>query len=304
MSLPEPSFALLHMISGYHAGTCCEFSGAISIGSSGQDSIILADPSVEPHHLELKLVGSDIFLKPLQKQVCIDGEELEVGSEYAVTLPVVFHLGSVEMKCTRETDEKSENFSEEIKDIAIKNLYLTRIQNILSRPLWFGAAIGIIILIGFVFISGRSQADRLIAPVVKDKPIASNVISDEKIIEITDSKLNGSGFQNITVSVSSGLVELNGTIKPEMEQKLKAILTWFDAEFGTHYVMLSHVDIKEPQIPKFVVDAIWVDKNSSVIIAGKTYALNDTLPGNYKLESIDKNKLVVSRQGHSFDVVY
>ena len=113
------------------------------------------------------------------------------------------------------------------------------------------------------------------------------------------SQLDAAGLKRLEVSTDSvnGTVVVRGGMRVAEEDKLSAVSRQFDAVYGG-IIMLdvqTHRSNDTVTLP-FLINAIWMDNNPRLTLhnGSKRYE-GDTLPGGWRLEKINPDRVTISR---------
>lgn len=102
----------------------------------------------------------------------------------------------------------------------------------------------------------------------------------------------------------SGTVIATGTVDPAGLEKWRDVLKWYDTRPDSP-LLVNNVSrgTANAQTPQF--RSVWVDGNPHVVLAtGQTARAGDTVPGGWRIETIDRNGVVLVRDGRSMRLTF
>lgn len=110
---------------------------------------------------------------------------------------------------------------------------------------------------------------------------------------------------NIQVELGpSGTVIATGTVDPAGMEKWREVLKWYDTRPDSP-LLVNNVSrgTANAQTPQF--RSVWVDGNPHVVLAaGQTARVGDTVSGGWRIETIDRQGVVLVRDGRSMRLTF
>jgi hypothetical protein len=304
--------------SGRHAGAAVRLAaGRYALGSAADADILLSDAGIAPTHVEVDLRDGVCRLRAVDGAVLVDGRSLATGVRAELRLPSEFSLGGVRIAVSSELSAAPSPV----------RLGRRRVR------LMAGAvgALAVMGVIGGIVLDGMPAASRGF-PETK-RPIgvadfghaglsaAGAVAAVEPAVEVTPEderpvavaagalgrRLRSAGLTGlVSVRVAGSTIEAWGSVRPENERDWLSVQAWFDETYRGRMPLLARVKVDEgaAAVPRFAIRGIWTGADAYVIASdGEKYGVGSKLPGGWAIERIEREQIVVSRQGDRVSLV-
>jgi hypothetical protein len=299
--------AFLEVVDGVHSGVTLPLDKSVySIGSKPGTDIILADEGVAPEHGVIRLHGRTVIVEAV-------GGDIGLGTRHRVahghgcrtTLPVELSLGSAVIRIAQPAESRTPF----IGGTALR---------------W--SAIGAVACAVLIPMSGydpvaaisRMSLAAPAAPVSDAAPsrfalTGERTAATDRLSSAADAtgttvdaaagalgeKLAQAGLAELAARVDGSRVLVSGAILHDQNAAWSDIQRWFDATFGSRYVLASAVGIRPPGgNPKFDLQAIAFSESPYVITAdGQRRYPGAVLDKGWVIKEISERRLTLTKNG-------
>ena len=132
--------------------------------------------------------------------------------------------------------------------------------------------------------------------------IETRVVTVDAAAEALRRRLDNAGLADrVEVAPGNGKVTVTGEIDDERAPAWSAAQQWFDQRFGRHIVLDGRVAARRgPPGPPLSIRAVWTGDAPYVIAGnGQKYIEGALLDSGWKIEKIERDVIVLSRQGET-----
>lgn len=294
----QTSPSILHVLTGLNAGATCALpDGCFSIGSEPPARILLSDEHVAPEHIVVEHGEDGLRLGIKGPGVRIDGVDLVPGDVVAAVLPITLSIGNVDIRCEDgvKAEPPSRRFAWPFK--------LTRLSALgagtaISAALLAGITLSPVITNAFVLPGGPPS------PSIKQSPAPEASITDAILESETKEQLQANKLANLSITVSSGVVTVQGELNPALTGRLHDVELWFDRRFGQQAVFMSQVSSQAARKFTILIDAVWNGPEPNIVVHGQRYYVGSSLPGGAIISQITPHHVLVTQNGQSYAVDY
>ncbi len=298
------------IVEGVQAGAARRLkTGALTLGSAGSNDLILLDDKVAEEHAEITFTHS-VFgvladVSARAPGVMVNGYGLPAGEVLdAQTLPLDIALGETRVRIARPAGGAK---TRRLQDAAQERLGAMRAR-FRGDPIIVGAALVLALLILGALAMNLLQRDRglvvgmnvptLVVPVSAE--MNRNWASDLRA-EVLAAGLG----DNLRIAEPEvGLLKVSGFVPESKVADLRTVQAWFDAQAdapatvwdvarGSALGPLPRVDMVRLSAPKAVV-----------LSTGDMVQLGDAFAGDWILEDVTRDTLVLARGGDRRTVAY
>jgi len=289
---------------GLHAGAKTTIkSGSFSLGSNEKSDVVLLADELAAHHAHITLLNPWTGRLRVEAQDqpirTIEGQVVENGRYIDLTLPAKFQAGKAEFRVESVQDmSRIKKIGVIAGAIALAALVLPSITSFFTyRP----EAMMMDVAPAPSSIFGNTGLGRQ----TTTQPVKDSLSLDQWRGNLQD-KLGAAGLIG-QVSIekgSTGNLVAVGTVEPQSLEKWRDVIKWYDSQSGAPMLVnnVTRGDVAV-QIPTF--RAIWVDAKPQVVLTnGQTANVGDTISGGWKIESIDSNGVLLTREGRSTRVAF
>lgn len=302
--------------SGRHAGASVGLDdGRYLVGSGGDADIVLTDTGIAGNHAEIRLTKGVCRLRPVGGDVSVEGRVLSVGVAAEIRLPAKIVMNGVQLSfesALHPVGERAVGSAPRLSRIAMG----------------LAGIVGVAIIGGFVVFDGFPAASRgfpdlgrsaggtvrsdgpateTSSAAVTTAPASPTAAQAMSAGEALTKRLRENGLAGmIMVASAGGSVEVRGAIRPENEREWTDAQAWFDATYKGRIPILTRVKVEENAItaPRLAIRGIWSGKDAYVISGdGDKYGVGAKLPGGWMIERIERDQVVVARQGERLNLV-
>ncbi|ARU59436.1 type III secretion pathway protein [Oleiphilus messinensis] len=301
------------ILSGAHAGAVhvLQYRDLLLIGNVPECEVILSDEGVQPRHCMLGIVGTEIWLRPIDGPAWYEDRKLVPGDTRTIPLNQVFRIGGVEIRIEVKQRDQREGLSTPVMVIEPEP---RKRQLHWGKLFYFTVPVLLFLLSIALFLSARygvfpntfetlpDEVSNVANPSVTDdgsdeSPAAQTSAADAKRL-VNDVKeiLRLSGIWAETRYLGDGRVEVSGHFG-EGEKLAKVIHSraMRDIE-GLQTVVARNLDevVREADESRRVASVVHGLDPYLVMADGSIYYLGAILPGGHRLEAIEGPDIVIS----------
>ncbi|WP_284178530.1 hypothetical protein [Rhabdaerophilum sp. SD176] len=285
---------VLTVESGAHAGARLHNAqGQLSVGSAlTNDAVLIAD-GLAAHHVRISLTDawqSKAQLAAVDALVQLDvGTKLRPGQSQVVSLPATFVAGGATFRV------ETARLWQDVIPGGKRSLTAVAVLAI--------AFLGINALSGLSGLFASSVDGGQISRQVSPGPNAASV--NEAQAAFRD-RLDKAGLGNeiqVEAGPSGTLVAL-GNVGAANVEKWRDLLKWYDSRPSSPLLVNNVTRTAQAKdVPQ--LRSVWVDVNPQVMLSsGQTARVGDTIAGGWRIEAIDQQAVVLSRDGRTTRLTY
>ncbi len=296
----------LDIVSGHHSGACMMLeSGAFSVGSAKDNSIVLFADPVADKHANIDLPSNpmkQIRVSPVQDTITLEnGDAVEVGQYAELSSGEIFYCGDSGICVTRFADPKSLGaFSMKVLAVVCLLAILPIAYNLFSN-LAVGVADASSNAFSAIHTGINTQTERLLGVEPTSEKGKLESFSWTARTKLEDLKLN----HRLRVSpTATGSLRVFGTISDNELPRWTNFLQWYDSNpnFPSLIRDVNRQGVNK-DLPK--IATVWLDANPSVIFNdGIVASIGSELRGGWKVISIDTTAVTIERDGSVISLTY
>lgn len=285
--------AQLEILSGLHAGVTVVFDKAtLSLGSEPTCDIVLRDPRLESHHLNIGLQFPYVMVEAYAGGITVDDIHVSEGTGLRSLLPLKLTVNGVSLRITARASASAvstlDSFSVSLKKY--------RVGLIL---------IGVVLALSLSLRGLFMEADTIeVAPAgvqrsfekgtknVKLPPALNALRAKLAELQLTPLHIEGQGTY----------LRASGALTSEQRTRWEQALQWFDRTYGTTHVLENAVTIQiEPAAPRVKIQAVWQGVAPYVIGEhGERLYPGAAMSDGWILLRIEKTQLVLKRNATEY----
>ena len=294
----------IRILTGLNAGAVCALpDGRFSIGSESPAQILLSDEHVAPRHVTVERSADGLRLSIEAPGVRIEGTDLAPGDVIAAILPITLSIADVDIRCEDgvEAELPSRRLAWPFKCIRISTLGAGAV---ISAALLAGIALLPVATNAFVPPGGAQPSPVQQSPALETSEAHASPVTDAVLRNETKEQLQANNLSNLSITVSNGVVTVQGHIDPASTGRLHDVELWFDHRFGQQAVFMSQVSSRTARNFTIGIDAVWNGPEPNVVVRGQRYYVGSSLPGGASISRITPHQVLVSQNGQSYAVDY
>jgi hypothetical protein len=302
---PEGEYSI-RISTGRHAGASIALvPGNYVLGAGADADIVLTDDGIEANHLELRLGRGICRLRSLDGSVRVSERLLGLGARAEIKLPSEFHVGAVTVVLSPPASLPAPpRHRGRLLAGAGAIAVLCCVGGLV---LWGQSAFGTNVasamgLPGRSAVAERTPAGRM-APPAAGSSASGGAAAAAAALAARLSSVGMGGL--IAVRAAGNTVEASGSIQPEGKGDWTDTQMWFDETYKGQFTLMQQVRVEAGAAsPKLAIQGIWAGAEPYVISGdGEKFGIGGVLPGGWRIETIERQQVVVSRHGERLGLV-
>jgi hypothetical protein len=316
-----PTLAL-SVISGVHRGvTYALESRDCRIGSAADADIVLRDAGIAAEHARLRLERGVAYIEATGGDIIVDGEPVIKGRGCRTRLPVRLRLCDAELQFMAAPSPAS----------GVAGI-LEAGTTVIGGPV-LGAALIICLAYGLSAMAQESPhstdardaianikswarvawsgGSRNSGGITRAEPRSTPRPGSPPRIDEAErelkARLSGARLGATRVDAAGGRLAVSGQIGKHDVAAWTGIQQWFDQTYGDHLVLTTTVSVADDKaaVPALQPQAIWYGDGAYVVAAdGVRYYEGAVLESGWTIQSIDADRILLSRDGQTMALAY
>ncbi|MFT9365244.1 MAG: EscD/YscD/HrpQ family type III secretion system periplasmic domain-containing protein [Gluconobacter sp.] len=291
---------MLVVQNGLHSDAVMTFgTEPVIIGSGPDASMALLDDGIAAQHLSIRQQSDSVYLlHALAPDVVVNTVALPPGESTTVTGPATLRLGPVSLHL--DSDGTIAASPEQLTSPP-KNIVDTKRKTNPTLMIVGGMATVLMLFVIQALSHSATPAHKtasISASRAPDLETASlqQPVSDAELGRLVVQQLTKNNLPELKVSVSSGVIIIDGSLSAQEMKTFRDIEKWFDASFGTQAVWVSNVSVAPEAAPVDVpIQAVWSGENPNIVVHSQRYRVGTEIVTGLSLSEIRKHTVIMHK---------
>ncbi|MBO1360435.1 hypothetical protein J2D73_11615 [Acetobacter sacchari] len=304
LALPHSGRCRLRVLTGVHIDADCWIDERpLTLGSGGSSNIFFADDGVAVEHLSFDRDSDGLLsVRALADGVTVEGKALAAGQKQALSIPAIISIGSVELAVAMDIVPEQAQSALHAPSARTTSAFLK--SGRYTLPLIVGIVGAALSLSVIKNSTKKNQTQNLgyhhaAAPsemlTAAKSYYVKKAFSEKELVESLSDRVKAMGIGGVRVSASAGVVRIDGNVSDADLVTLRNIEIWFDTEFKGRYVLISRINVRNPEAVTLPIQSVWEGENPSITIHDQTYFIGaEVLPGT-RIVAISPHQITARR---------
>lgn len=276
---------------GMHAGAkLASPTSDMTIGSAAENDVVLLGDSLAGKHVRLSVINpwrQIVRIEAQQQPVSLaDGRQIAAGRYIDVTLPVRFRVGTAECR------------AEAIRQVSAARRYAVPAIVLLLAAVvlpWLTSLFG----------ASPNVGRQTNSSATFNSAMTGNGSGEKWQASLNDRlKVSGLGAQISVERGASGSLVAVGSIEESETEKWRDVIKWYDSQ-GAVPLLVNNVTHSGVMTVVPQIRAVWFDiKPQIVLLNGQSAGIGETIGSGWKIEAIDAQGVLLSRDGKTARITF
>ncbi|MBF0892045.1 hypothetical protein HKD28_11595 [Gluconobacter sp. LMG 1744] len=291
---------MLVVQNGLHSDAVMTFgTEPVIIGSGPDASMALLDDGIAAQHLSIRQQSGDTYLlQALAPDVVVNTVALPPDESTTVTGPATLRLGPVSLHLDSDGTIAASlgTFVPEAEDIPNAKRKTNPTLMIVG-----GMATVLMLVVIQALSHSATPAHKTASASPSRAPDLETAslqqpVSDAELGRLVVQQLTKNNLPELKVSVSSGVIIIDGSLSAQEMKTFRDVEKWFDASFGTQAVWVSNVSVAPEAAPVDVpIQAVWSGKNPNIVVHSQRYRVGTEIVTGLSLSEIRKHTVIMHK---------